>query len=397
MKNKISMLMLKPKTVNVLFMLLIASLPFVNKFSKLIAVLFLIVFFKFIYENRDFILPSMHKLFVYSFFALIALSNILAGTMLQNLKQDFYLAIFILIYYATNYFIQKKILTLSTIVYAILISMTIYMLDGYYQYFVGYDLFFQHPFNSAIGITGISQNRNLFAFASLFYFVVLLFLALEKKEKSFWVYILLLSSAILILLTFCRQIWLSMIAITVIVGLFKYHSFSLKYFLAAILSIVVMVLILFNVPELHHRLVALEEMHSSGRIEYWKLLIPHISEAPIFGHGLQSPIRDIALNGKYFDYAHNLTLGILYSLGIAGFVFYIVFIYYFLRILIQCKNKILKPYFFATFIALMFIQQQVGGSMLIHKFIGPSIMIFLALVTSYCSSETFVKKGNLNP
>ncbi|WP_296823246.1 hypothetical protein, partial [Sulfurovum sp.] len=109
MKNKISMLMLKPKTVNVLFMLLIASLPFVNKFSKLIAVLFLIVFFKFIYENRDFILPSMHKLFVYSFFALIALSNILAGTMLQNLKQDFYLAIFILIYYATNYFIQKKI------------------------------------------------------------------------------------------------------------------------------------------------------------------------------------------------------------------------------------------------------------------------------------------------
>ncbi len=392
MKNNIGVLILKSKTVNILFFLVIASLPFVNKFSKLIVVLFLIVFFKFIYENKDFILPKMHKLFLYSFFALIALSNILAGTMLQNIKLDLYLVIFILIYYATNYFIQKKILKLSTVVYAILISMTIYMLNGYFQYYVGYDLFFHHPFNATIGITSISQNRNLFAFAALFYFVVLLYLSFEKKEKSLWIYILLLASVILILLTFCRQIWLSMIIIVVIVGLFKYHNFSLKYFLLAVISIVIIALILFNIPELHHRLVALGEMQSSGRIEYWKLLIPHISETPIFGHSLQSPINNIALDGIYFDYVHNLTIEILYSLGMVGFFLYMVFIYYFLKILIKCKKKILKPYFLATFIALIFIQQQLGGSMLIHKFIGPSIMIFLALVTSYCSSEIFVKK-----
>jgi O-antigen ligase len=382
--------MLQNKTVNVLFFLMIATLPFVNKVSKFTVVLFLIIFFKFVYEYKDFILPRTHKIFLYTFLLLIILSNFLADKMLYNLKKDFYLLTFILIYIAVNYFIEKKILKISTLIYAIVIPMTIYMIDGYYQYYTGFDLFFHHSLQLG-GVGGVSNNRNIFALAVFFYFVTLFYLSVESKKKSSLVYFLLVLSFILIFLTLSRQIWISAFVFILIIALFKYRSFSVKYIILIFLGISILFTILAFFPSVQQRFLDLEHMSSAARVEFWNLLIPHIFDKPWLGHSMQSPMN-IENASTAFRYAHNLTLDVLYDFGLTGFILYLGFIGYFLKQLLTCNSQRLKPYLFAIFIVLIFIQQQVGGSMLIHKFIGPSIMIFLALITTSCSKDSFVKK-----
>ena len=397
MKNKINYYLLESRTVNIFFFLMLLALPFVNKFSKFTVVLFLIVFFKFINEYKDFILPRTHKIFLSLFFTLIAVSNLLSGTMLHNLKKDIYLGIFILIYVATKYFIEKKILKISTIIYAILIPMTIYMIDGLYQYYSGFDFIFHNHLTG--GINSVSRNRNIFAFVMFLYFAVLFYLSLEWKEKKIPIYILLCLSFITLFLTLSRQMWISLFLFMAIVLFFKYKVISFRGISFILGLFLVLVGIFYLFPDLQHRLSDLEHMRSSGRVDYWKVLLSQVSNAPIFGHSMQSPMHVMVDGKEYFYshhipfvYAHNLTIGILYNFGILGIILYVIFLGYFLKKIFTCKDSIVKPYFLAIFIAIMFVQQQLGASMLIHKLIGPSIMIFFALLSSYCTDESFLKQ-----
>jgi len=378
---------LTTRVVNVFFSLMIVTLPLVNKISKATAIFYLILFFRMIYNEKDFVMPYIHKLFLFGLFAIIVMGDFLNGISLESIKRALYLAIFISLYYATIYFIRKKILKFDTLVYTIVISMTIYMINGYIQFISGYD-FILHVAPQSGGICSVSRNRNIFGLAMLFYIAVLSFLALEKKN---YYAILLLPALLAMVLTLSRQIWLATALFLFIVILYKHRMISFKFWAIGLITAVIVGFIVLQIPEACERLTQLEHGYSSGRIELWKLLLSSVQEAPMFGHGFQSPLNTSRTIIEY-NYAHNLTVGILFNLGVFGFIFYIIFIGYFLRLLTGCKNMQAKPYLLALFLALFLVQQQLGGSMLVHKFIGPSIMIFLALVTSYCSAETFLNK-----
>jgi len=386
---KIALYSLNNKVINRLFFIMIAALPFVNKFTKLTVVLFLGAFFRYIYLHKDFILEKNHQLFLLLFVSLIIITNLNAELMIANLKTDMYLFFYISIFYATIYFLQKDILKLSTLIYAIVISMSVYMIDGYFQYNMGYDFLFHNPVVTN-GINSVSRNRNIFALASFFYFIVLFYVSFEIKKKPFIIYILLVHAILLILLTLSRQIWLSMILFLIILLIFNYRYFSFKSILYTLGISTIGMIVLSTIPELQDRFCDLQQLESSGRTEFWQLLLSHLKDAPLLGHSFQSPIN-IEGAKQHFVYAHNLTVDILYAFGLTGFILYIIFIAYFLKILFKCNNKKLKPYLLATFIPIIFIQQQLGGSMLVHKFIGPSIMILLALIVTYCSSDSFIK------
>ena len=138
---------LEERTVRILFFIMMAALPFVNKFSKLTAVLFLIAFFTFVRTYRNFKLPRGHKFFLMALVFVVTIGNLLEGSFLC-LKHDMYLSVFILIFYAVVYFLQQDILKLKHIAYAVMIPMGIYLFDGLFQYIEGYDIFFHNPLTS---------------------------------------------------------------------------------------------------------------------------------------------------------------------------------------------------------------------------------------------------------
>ncbi|SFV69524.1 Oligosaccharide repeat unit polymerase Wzy [hydrothermal vent metagenome] len=386
--NDIIYLRLTTRVINVFFSLMIITLPFVNKFSRVMVLFYLLLFFRMIYKNKDFIIPYMHKLFLFGLFTIIVLGDLSNGISLESLKRMLYLAIFISLYYATLYFVRKNILKIDTFVYAIVISMTVYMINGYIQFFSGYDLILHSTLQND-GICSISKNRNIFGLAMFFYMALLSFLVFEKK--MYWTILFLLFAIVAIILTLSRQIWITAILFFFVLIFYKHHMISMRFWMMGLVGIIAIVFLFLYIPELHERVILLQNGYSSGRMELWKILISHIPEAPLLGHGFHSPLNITGTKIEY-DYAHNLTIGILFNLGIFGFLFYLIFIGYFLKLLVQCQNIQIKPYLIALFIALFMVQQQLGGSMLIHKFIGPSMMIFLAWVTSYSSTETFIKK-----
>ena len=354
------------------------------------AILYLIFFVRMIFRDKDFSLPYMHKWFLGILGIVIAISAWANVNGVEGIKRAFYLFLFICLYYATTYFLQKKIITIRTIATAVVITMTIYMIDGYIQFISGYDLLFHNTISQG-GVNGVSKNRNLFAFALLFYIVVLTYITIEHRKK--YSMILLVAAIGLIVLTLSRQIWLASALFFLVIYIYRFKQLKVLQWNKVIiwgLLLFVLAWLFWHIPEVHQRIILMEQGYSSGRLELWKLLLSHISESPIWGHGFQSPLN-VSGAEKEYDYAHNLTIGILFNLGILGIILYMIFIIYFLSILLKCKNKQYQPYFVAMFIALIFIQQQLGGSMLIHKFIGPAIMLFLAMITSCCSHISIVK------
>jgi len=379
------------KSINAVLFLLVVTLPFVNRVSKLMGIVYLILFVRMALRDSDFSLPKTHQLFLGSLGVVIAVGLWFNSVdMVIGFRKVMYLAIFISLYYATLYFLTKRIISLKMIGVSIVIAMTIYMIDGYVQFFYGYDFLFHNIIQQG-GVNGVSRNRNVFAFALLFYIAVLTYITIEHRKK--YSMILLVAAIGLIVLTLSRQIWLASALFFLVIFIYRFKQLKVLQWNKVIiwgLLLFVLAWLFWHIPEVHQRIILMEQGYSSGRLELWKLLLSHISESPIWGHGFQSPLN-VSGAEKEYDYAHNLTIGILFNLGILGIILYMIFIIYFLSILLKCKNKQYQPYFVALFIALIFVQQQLGGSMLIHKFIGPAIMLFLAMITSCCSHISIVK------
>ena len=372
--------------------LLIATLPFVNRVSKLMGVVYLILFVRMVLRDRDFSLPNGHKWFLWSLGAVITIGFLTNSVdIIIGLKKVMYLTIFIALYYATLYFLQKGVITLKMIILSVVVSMGVYMVDGYIQFLFGYDLLF-HNAISAGGVNGVSRNRNIFALAVFFFMAVLTYLMIEEKKR--YSAFLLIGSTGLMLLTLCRQMWLASLLFFVIITLYRFKSLKRlswkKLFVWGVLFSV-FIWFLWSFPEVQQRLLSLESGYSSGRVELWREMLNHVSESLFFGHGFQSPLS-IGGEKTIYIYAHNLTLDFLYDFGIAGILLYGLFVIYFLSMLFRCQDRQRKPYLLAMFVALLFVQQQLGGSMLIHKFIGPSILMFLAVVTYCCGSVAVVKR-----
>jgi len=379
----------EPKFIQILFFLMLATLPFVNKISKLFIVLFLISFVVYIYKHKDFHIPKTYKYFFISFFILLLGGNIINSNIVNSLHQYLYLIIFFMVFFSVVYFFQQNILTPKLLLYSLSIPISLYILDGIIQYFIGYDILF-HNYLQNGGISSVSKNRNIFGLVVYFFLVAMLYLIIEVKKYKTIAWIFFILSSIVIFLTLSRQIWISMFVFYFILFISYYKIINYKYFMIAILFILSIITMFIWIPSLHHRLIDLETLYSSGRFSLWLSIIEQIKQSPILGYSLHSPIL---LEGHIpYLYSHNLTLDILYYFGIFGFIFFISFILYMFRVLYSCKNKILKPYLVALFISLIFVQQQLGASMLIHKFVGPAMMILFAFIVSQCSNEKFYSK-----
>lgn len=381
------------QSVNTALFLLIATLPFVNRVSKLMGVVYLILFVRMALRERDFSLPKTHRWFLGSLGAVITIGFLTNSVdIVIGLKKVMYLTIFIALYYATLYFLQKNVITLKMIVISVVVSMGIYMVDGYMQFLFGYDLLFHNAF---AGVNGVSGNRNIFALALFFLMATLTYLMIEEK-KGYSAF-LLTGSVGLILLTLCRQMWLASLLFFFIIVFYRFESlkrFSRKklFVWGALFS--VFIWFLWSLPEVQQRVLQLESGYASGRLELWKDLLNHASESLFFGHGFQSPLS-IGGEKTIYIYAHNLTLDFLYDFGIAGMLLYALFVIYFLGMLLRCQDQQRKPYLLAMFVTLFFVQQQLGGSMLIHKFIGSSILIFLAVATYCCGAVVVAESRDL--
>jgi hypothetical protein len=375
------------EAVGASFFLVIVTLPMVNKVSKAATLLYLLFFARMVYRQRDFFLPSVHKVFLIFLSVLIFISALFNTISLEHFKRAMYLAIFILVYYATVYFLQKRMISIKVLVYSVFFAMTLYLLDGYMQFFNGTDMLLHEGLQNG-GVCSISRNRNIFAFAMLFYIAVLTYLTIEKNKRYG---ILLFFAMGLMVLTLSRQIWIASLLFFVVIFWYRFKATPWWFWFVGVGAVTLLVWLLWQIPEVHQRIMLIEHGYSSGRIDLWRHMLAQVTDSLLLGHSFRSPLIISGVNIHYV-FAHNIEIGILYNLGVSGLAFYFVFLIYFLKILIKCKNEQYKPYFLALFLAIFMVQQQLGGSMLIHKFIGPAVFIFLAYVTAYCSETLFTKK-----
>ena len=81
------------EAVGASFFLVIVTLPMVNKVSKAATLLYLLFFARMVYRQRDFFLPSVHKVFLIFLSVLIFISALFNTISLEHFKRAMYLAV----------------------------------------------------------------------------------------------------------------------------------------------------------------------------------------------------------------------------------------------------------------------------------------------------------------
>jgi hypothetical protein len=354
----------------ILFMLMIITLPFVNKISKLFVVLFLISLFIYIKKMKVTLdILGTHKLFLYSLFGVVLLTNLVNNTVFINLKTDIYLFIYISIFYATVYSLKNNIISMTMILKVFLLSMIIYILYGLY-------------ISSSI-LVSVSKNQNIFAFILFLWLVSLTYIYTIFDKKMLYKFIIICLFIIgiyAILLTQCRQIWISTILFYVILIWLNRKNIKYHEWLLIIIAVISLYFTIILNSQMLHRMDALLSGSSSGRIEHWKIALNIISDSLIVGNSLQSPLGFLSVSSKPFVYNHNIIIDLLVAFGLIGIFFFVLFIKYFITIILKIEDTKIKYILFSSFLPIFFVQQQLGSSMLIHKLVGPFIMIYLAII-----------------
>ncbi len=84
---------------------------------------------------------------------------------------------------------------------------------------------------------------------------------------------------------------------------------------------------------LHNRMIRKDYISTSGRWDnVWPKVIKLILEKPWFGHQLMNFNQNISqIGGPQVGDAHNLFLHVVYDGGVIGLIFYLIFVYTFLR------------------------------------------------------------------
>jgi O-antigen ligase len=200
-------------------------------------------------------------------------------------------------------------------------------LDGFYQYFTGYDIFRHFPLFEKIKVSATFQFSNS---AGTFFATVLplplslyMFNAVDRKKKIYLAAAILVVFACL-LLTQARAAWLgfvfAFIFLCVVSGKKKFFA------VLAVLLLVIAVLAVAGPQSLREQLGSLvnigKDQSSRDRMIIWETGWRMFTDKPLFGHGLGTfmGVFERYRPSGYTEivYAHNCLLQVAAETGIAG-------------------------------------------------------------------------------
>ncbi|WP_162459185.1 O-antigen ligase family protein [Desulfosarcina ovata] len=226
------------------------------------------------------------------------------------------------------------------ILYAILISATVVMLYGYYQYFISgvNDLDGRKRIASLLGQYNAYGEYLAIAICG----TIILFSSKSKLKKRYFIYPIFISLLISLFLSLNRGSWIA-IFLSLLLGAFLFRKhINVKWVVCGIIiiSIAFSGLIISRFSELSES----GKFHSKntffGRMEHWGNALPLIIARPLRGYGTGTSYLVMGEYGNKIMAMHNDYLLLFLESGVIALLFYLTFLLRNLLYFIRYRSNI---------------------------------------------------------
>ncbi len=319
---------------NFLLFIWVVSVPFKNAFyqiSTALLVLFLIVY---VVLKKDYIhlkqlLFKYKSLFFILFLLLCSMTisnlvNDMIGTKAWIIELSFIYK-FVLLLLSFLFFYSKDFFSRKTLLFFIIISLSIQVFDGIYQSIYGYDFFKHNIGDLQKGLTGATYGRTVYGFF-MGLSTIIFYLSIDKnyllnKKNIFFIFMLLISIFCL-LFSYSRGAWVSLFIVLASAFLINIKSLNKNQFILIFLLVLIVFIVFLNIDSLANRFNLLINNNSSYRYDIWLHTINLIEEKPFLGWGIDA-FRTYGY--RSFTSVHNSLLEILFTMGLVGFILWGIF------------------------------------------------------------------------
>jgi hypothetical protein len=310
-------------------------------FPDLIISIFTLFFLYYVFKNKDFYYFNNRPLIIFFSFCIISIvCSLLAKDILFSLKSSFFYFRIGIFSCFVWYLIDKDKSVLNYFYYALVSCFLALVIDGYYQYFNGENLFGFKIIGSRIS-SFFGEEQILGSYLSRL-FPLLFALFIIKKKKKYEVYFigfLFILVEVLIFVSGERSafFFLNLSTIFIIILIKEYQKFRLLTFIIAIVCVTIISL---NSPNLTDRMILTPAkdmgfitntnklvFFSSIHDGYYRTAYNMFLDKPILGHGPKM-FRVLCGNKRYAtgvfpcsSHPHNFYMQLLAETGIVGFGF----------------------------------------------------------------------------
>ena len=321
-------------------------------FPDLIVSLSSLIFLIYLYRKNKFSYFSKKPVIIFFIFCIYSvLTSIFAAKdILFSFESSLFYFRFGIFACLIWYLIEKDKNILNYFYYLLIISFSALVIDGYYQYFFGYNIFgMEMHVNRVSSFFGNELIMGSYL-ARLFPLLFAIFV-LRKNDnfEKYLVSILFISIDILVYISGERTsfFFLNLSTLFMIILIKKFQKLRLITF---IVSFLLILLITLNNDNIKDRMVSdtvksvSNSVFTKGHENYIKTAINMFKDKPIFGHGPKM-FRIICSDQKYAvglyscnTHPHNFYIQLLAETGFIGFMFLLVSLTY----VIYCSIKQLK-------------------------------------------------------
>ena len=333
---------------------LLISGPF---FPDLIVSLSSLFFLIYVFRHKEFFYFNKKPIIIFFIFCIycILVSIFVAEDVLLSLESSlFYFRIGVFACFIW-FLIERDKRILNYFYYALIISFLVLVIDGYYQFFFGYNIFGMPMFAARVS-SFFGKELIMGSYLSrLFPLLFALFVFRENnKYEMYFIALLFVFIDLLIYISGERVsfFFLNLSTLFVIILIKKMQKLRLWTF---IISIFLLVFITLKNPVLQNRMITSSfdsvsnSIFSEGHENYLRTAFNMFKDKPVFGHGPKM-FRVICKDAKYASGAypcnthpHNFYIQLLAETGIVGFAFlFSVFIYIIYSAIRQFKTIIFK-------------------------------------------------------
>ena len=317
------------------------------------------------------IYKNIYFYFFISFCLVCILSSLLSDDVLLSLNASLFyirIGIFALL---ISYFINQNKKILDYFYYAFVITFSLLIIDGYFQYFKGVNLFGYYIGENYRVSSFFGKELILGSYLSrLFPLLIALFIAKSNKHilEIYYTCILFILIYILIFLSGERASFL-FLNLSVLFIIFFTSGYKWLRFLLFIIPFCIVILLIFKDENLHNRFIKspIESMGLNKNYNYlfspshdlliktaWKMFL----DKPLLGHGpklfrfkCDTPKYNPNQHKSCNVHPHNFYIQLLSETGIVGFLFLSGVFFYFIYIVTKhffsfffCKKMLLSDY-----------------------------------------------------
>ena len=345
--------------------------PFLSDLSLTLVSIFILIH---IIINKDYkFFKNRYVLFFLIFYFYIVLNSLFNNLNLDSLRISVTFIRFGLFTIATIYILNYNKNLLKILYQIYLLAFSALIIDGFYQFFTGYNIF-GYPLSDPPRVSSFFNDELIlgsYLSRSFPIFFALMILHYNKLNKNYYYYgcIVFILSEVLVFLSAERAAFFYM-NLSCIFILIAIKNFKITRLLIFILSVFVIVLISISYPSSKQRIIdySVKQMNikngfddiiifSIQHNELYRTAIRIYKDNKIFGVGVKN-FRNFCGKSEYKtsklscdNHPHNTYIQFLSELGLLGFSFLIILLFYFLKSMFIHFKKLFynKSYYFNDF------------------------------------------------